>query len=274
MRFDSAKAFPYPVLRPYSDDFTQSAIQSTCDFICTAEGVTLSVHVALSSDEIREAISRDQAQFVVLVSCRATYFRSVTSFSESTVELTINPADIGGEVSVDVYVVATTTFDFESPEINNEFNSARFTYRAGELLAQAEPGMFYFDRELFKPLTSVFDLVKNDSLVGADWRIALDGNHVEISLSAEMKEVIDSARNSKAHKAVLLNSLYYAAVLHVIEKVKSSSEEFKNRKWWEILTKQIHNNGLDIESLESYEIANILLRMPLSLLEKHVFEGA
>ncbi len=51
MKFDRQKAFPYPVLRPYSDDYLNVDFQTSVDFNISKETVGMNVQYAISSDD-------------------------------------------------------------------------------------------------------------------------------------------------------------------------------------------------------------------------------
>ena len=82
MKFDKNKAFPYPVLRPYSDDYNDVEFQATVEFLVSKDKITATVGFAVSSEEIGEEIDKDAAEYVALISCRDTYFQSVLKSKE------------------------------------------------------------------------------------------------------------------------------------------------------------------------------------------------
>jgi hypothetical protein len=89
-----------------------------------------------------------------------------------------------------------------------------------------------------------------------------------------MKEAIDNARNNTSHKAVLLNSLYFSAVVHAIQKLKDFGGDFDEKKWVRVIYRQIHNAGLDLQKVDAYLIAQKLMKHPLGALNHYVFKGS
>lgn len=274
MKFDRNKAFPYPVLRPHCNDYIDGEFQTTVDFQVDNQSVTISVSFNTSSNEILSEVKAGRAAYVAIVSCRDTYLRRI--FKSSAPELTeeLQPGILRGEVRIDTYIVATERINsFSSSDINPEFGADSFSFRPGDVLAQDEPQAYYFDRDLFKPITSVFDLVKNEALSGGEWRVGLDENHVEIEVSAEMKDVIDSARNAKENQVILLNSIYLAAVTFALQRLKESPIDYQDRRWAVVLEGQLHNNGWDLQNTEPYVLAQRLMKYPLTLLKTYIFTG-
>lgn len=272
MKFDKNKAFPYPVLRPYSDDYVDVEFQTTVEFAVSKSKISVNIVYNLSSDELRAAIKNESAKYVSVVSCRDTYFRTVLSSNEGNIASEFDVGSLRGEVRVDPYIVVTTEIaSFKSPDINPEFGQAAFSFSPGDVLAQDETQIFYIDRDLFKPVTSVFDLVKNDALSGGEWQVGLDEDHVRIEVSAQMKESIDNARDDKAKRVILLNSLYFPAVVQALQKLKDGEADDEKR-WVQIIKMQLHNFGWNLATHDAYVLAQRLMKQPLSILDTYVLK--
>ena len=277
MRFDSQKAFPYPVLRPDIDDYASAEFQVTVDVASTNDGkqIEASINVALSANEIRREISKGRAAITIVFACRDTYFRQTITTQSYQFKQVFDSGLFRGEVIIYPFVVILKPItDFKAKGINPEFNKDKFSFDIGEVLAVDEPKVIYIDRELFRPISSIFLLVKQDSLTGFEWRLDVEDDKLKIMLSAEAKEVIDLARNGRRNQAVLLNSLYFAAVIVAIQKLKDDPGTYATLRWAKILQQQCHNAALDVTSKDAYIIAQRLLNTPLRLANQYVFGEA
>lgn len=275
MKFDKNKAFPYPVLRPYSDDYVDVDFQTTVEFILDKNLLAVNIAYALSSADILREISAGNAEYVSIVSCRETYYRKVLTSKEGNIHAEFPSGSFRGEVRVDPYIVVKRSISsFASKDINKEFGGATFAFSSGEILAQDETQVFYVDRDLFKPVTSVFELVKNDSLSGGEWKVGFEEDHVQIEVSSVMKDSIDNARNVKSNQVILLNSIYFAAVVQSLQRLKDSGGDFENKKWAEVIRRQVHNFGWDLNVTEPYILAQRLMKYPLALFGTYVFNGS
>jgi hypothetical protein len=274
MRFDHHKAFPYPVLRPDVDDYLNAEFQVSVDMDGSKDNkkIEAKVAVALSSDEIKKEIQKGNAGVSVIFSCRETYFREAVTTPKFEFKKTFNSSSFKGEVIIYPFVVALRPIPkFAAKGINKEFRKDSFSFAVGEVLAADEPKVIYIDRDLFKPVSSILQLVKHDVLKGFEWRIRYDEEKLQILLSDEAKQVIDNARNTKRNQAVLLNSLYFAAIIEAIQKLKEEPNLAEERRWARVIQQQCHNAALDLVKHESYIIAQQLLRLPLNLLNQYVF---
>ena len=274
MDFDKNKTFPYPVLRPYSDDYKEVEFQATIQAVVDGSTVDLSCSYLTSCTELVDEIKKSTAVYCSVVSCRDTYFRQAITSKAEFVTASFDATNLRGEVRIESYVVCVKKISsFTSPDINKEFGKAAFTFVPGQVLAQDETAVIYIDRDLFKPLTSVFDLVKSDTVGVNEWKVALDDDHVQIQVSPTMKEAIDDARNSTSSKAILLNSLYSAAVTEALHKLKEAPDDFSQTKWGIVLARQLAHNNVDITTTEPYIAAQTLMRHPLGVLRAYVFQG-
>src|SRR5258708_6757058 len=187
MRFDHHKAFPYPVLRPDVDDYLDAEFQVAIDVEGGKDNkkIEARVAVALSSKEIRKEIEKGTAAISIIFSCRDTYFREAFTTRKFEFKKTFDSGAFRGEVIIYPFVVALKPIGkFSAKSINREFRKDTFSFATGEVLAADEPKVIYIDRELFKPVSSILQLVKNDSLSGFDWRLRFDDNQRQIILSA------------------------------------------------------------------------------------------
>lgn len=274
MKFDRNKAFPYPVLRPYSDDYIDVEFQATAEFEITATSVDVHIQYALSSPEIAEQIETGNASYVAVVSCRDTYYRKVVASQEPKLDISFDPGILRGEVAVDSYVVVIREIkDFTSPDINPEFGKAGFAFTPGDVLAQDETQISYIDRDLFRPVTSVFDLVQNERLEGGAWQLNLDEDHVRIEISPSMKEVIDDARNDTSKRVILLNALYFPAVTQALQELKSSKGAYQDKRWAAVMEQKLHHAHCSLDQHEPYVLAQRLMKHPLQVLENYVLKG-
>ena len=275
MKFDRNKTFPYPVLRPFSDDYIDVEFQTNVDFSSNEGVVTSDISYRVSSSELVDQIKSGNAKFVSIVSCRETYFREVITSDAKQVVKNFDVGNLRGEVKVDSYIIAIKKIpSFSSPDINPEFGRDSFAFTPGDVLAQDETAVFYIDRDLFKPVTSVFDLVKNPEYSEGEWRISLDDDHIQIVVSAAMKESIDNARNNTTMKVILLNSIYFSAAVHAIQRLKEFGSDYEEKKWGRVFYRQIHNNGLDLATGDAYILAQKLMKHPLKVLNAYVLKGA
>ena len=250
MKYDEYKAFPYPVLRPNSDDYLDCDFQTTVNFLTEKQTILVDVSFAISSPEILEQVELGNAEFVAMVSCRDTYFQHMIRTNERKTQASFAMGDLKGAVVVNPYVIVKTQIqNYTSPDINPEFGAEAFTFKEGDVLVQDEPYLVYFDQESFKPITSLFDFVHRDNQPDGEWSIDFDSDHIQIVLSKKTKETIDNARASNfKNKVILMNSIYFSAVMQAVLKIQHPDKAYEDKKWAKVFEKNAHNKNCNLES--------------------------
>ena len=274
MKYDEYKAFPYPVLRPNSDDYLDCDFQTTVNFSTEKQTILVDVSFAISSPEILEQVELGNAEFVAMVSCRDTYFQYMIRTNERKTQASFAMGDLKGAVVVNPYVIVKTQIqNYTSPDINPEFGAEAFTFKEGDVLAQDEPYLVYFDQESFKPITSLFDFVHRDNQPDGEWSIDFDSDHIQIVLSKKTKETIDNARASNfKNKVILMNSIYFSAVMQAVQKIQHPDKAYEDKKWAKVFEKNAHNKNCNLENDDAYMIAQTLLQHPLKRMNEYVFK--
>jgi hypothetical protein len=102
MQFDQQRAFPYPVLRPDVNDYTDGDFQVTPDIqpIDSNLGIIANFECALSVAAISNEIARGSASFAIVVSCRETYYRKVLFGQQNSIQHRFDGGSLRGEVQI------------------------------------------------------------------------------------------------------------------------------------------------------------------------------
>jgi len=275
MKFDHQKAFPYPELRADIDDYTDGEFQVHVDILPKPKQIIAEAHISLSVKEILREIEKGRARIALIFSCRETYFREAVLSDKLNFKHTFhNPGNFKGEVVIYPFVVARQEIKkFSCPDINPEFKADDFSFELGEVLAAHEPQVFYFEREMFRPISSFVEIVKGKAEKGYEWKLLLSGDKITIELSAEAKAFIDNYRNSTSNQSVLLNSLYFSAIAGAVQRLKDDKDECSDLRWAKLITQQCHNANLDPHTTDAYQIVQRLMQNPLALLAAHAKEA-
>jgi hypothetical protein len=119
----------------------------------------------------------------------------------------------------------------------------------------------------------VFDLVRDDSLSNGEWLVGLESDRVQIKVSASMNQSICQARGDRKNAVVLINSLYFSAVIHLLQRLSAGDGAYEGKRWATIVNRKIHNEGWDLKSTDPYIMAQRLMKYPLEMLDSKVFKG-
>lgn len=273
MQFDLLRAFPYPVLRPGSSDYVDSAVQTVVDFTQSDDNLEITAEAVISVgvDELRELIEAEKAQYAVVFACRDTYFRRSILSNEARLVERFAAGALRGDVLIYPYVVATEKIeDFSCRWINPEFGSGPFGFPSGAVLVADEPQRRYIDRDTFQPISSCFDLVARENIPSNEWQIDTSGDKVRIVVSIGLKQRIDNARNSKQNRAILINSIYFAAVVQCLA-LLSKDEDVGEQRWAKVFRERLADQHLDLDSHAATWLAQQLMRHPFTIVDRYFF---
>ena len=271
MKYDKNKCFPYPVLRPDCDDFSDGDFQCIEDFEISDGSFNFTIEYNLSSEIIRKLIEENYAQYVCIISCRDTYYSTSISSNEPHSTVVLDPTIFYGEVAVNKYIQIIRDVKFKTNEINKDFGEGPYIYRKYDIIAQDEPTIYFFDREFFKPLTSIVDISIDEKLEYGNWTVDIEQHHINIKLNRQMKEKIDNARHNRNNQIILLNSLYLSAVSRAIYALQDENNALSDYRWAQVVHTKLVTKKLDIND-DPIVLASKLMDSPLQLLADIVFK--
>ena len=144
---------------------------------------------------------------------------------------------------------------------------------AGDIIAVDSGNQFFVDKEYFKPLQSIFELVLNPKLESGEWEIYSDQDKLQINVAQNIFDLENDLRQNLAGKSVLLNSIWFAAVMHAVQLLKDNQAIANEYRWADVVHAKINLLGINLDRDDAYKIATKLLNHPLVGLETLFSEG-
>lgn len=242
------KALPYPVLGR-SDDFTDSAFQTTVDFEKRAEGevesITLRYGFLLSSDEVSGLISSGYAAYALDVSCTETLYRKVHFCSSTFGEIDFGPGELYGRVTIEPMVVIRRPVDkFEASDLHYEYQGTQFELKPGDTIAIDETitRFIEFDKLRFESLVRV---QTSDDIPPDTYRFELEADTITIMLGQNFRYVWDIYREERDKAPFLAMSVIKDCVLAALYSL-SHNEGDDQYKWARALNIKLTSSGIKI----------------------------
>jgi hypothetical protein len=224
--------------------------------------------------EIKDAILSRDLSLVI------SFFCPKTLYSESFITQDLNgrrPIDmrnIKGDLNIDVEVIVnSSTFDLKSSKFNLEFSllSESFLLKRGDLVAQGWPEKLFIEREVFQSVISLFKWAPNDEMIDGEWSLLAKNDSVQIVANPKQIRHLTTAQLSKDGRAVLLNSIFLPAMVHLISTV-IANEYDDTALWFKVLEQKLQATGDVItESSDPIALAQKLLKYPLATLNETLF---
>lgn len=262
------KALPYPVLGR-SDDFVESAFQTTVDFdkqtIDDIDHVRLRYDFRLSNEEISGLISSGSASYAIDISCTDTLYRQVLFCPEGFGELTFLPGELYGKVTLEPMVIITKTVsNFSAKDLNPEYRGIQFKLEAGDTIAIDETitRFIEFDKLRFESLVRI---QTSDDVPSEIYRFELDTNIITILMGRNFRAVWDIYREERDKAPFLAMSVYKDCILAALHSLSHNDGE-DQFKWARALEVKLSAMGIRVNREAEIDELNVIAQQLVSKL--------
>lgn len=271
MKLDTSASWGYPVLRSDNDDYVNCEFQS--ELVLRAnpdvmDSIEIDYAIELSVPELKNLIHNKEAQFVLYVHCRNTWYDEAFILPSQTGLIEIKKDLIEGDTNFWTLILANEHIrGFHSKKFNQEYQGITFEILPQQILGIAAPETQFISRDFFKSVTSLFDYSINNNIPEGQWRVNLDDNRISIVANNAQIGYFRSAENTDISKAVLLNGIFLPAIQYCVSELLASPEGYEDYRWARIFKAKMQEIP---EKSNPLSIAQHLLHNPTSWLNKHM----
>ena len=249
MRFDSAKGWPHPVLRPpeYGDDYPNAEFEVEIDCRRDRGGIAveMTVEFALSDPDLLKMVEDDAAEYVVLVKSTKTHFRQEFR-SKGTLVSADFKGQLSGRVEISSFLICIQRqTKFKAEGWHSDFAGRTFDFEPGAVLAEDKPKEYWIDAADEAPIGAIFEHRPGARQEG-EWECNLDGDRVQILLSDIDSNRFQLAReraNNTPDAQYLMNGLYLPVLIHVLSAADGNSEAYEEYRWFDSLNSRLEAVG-------------------------------
>ena len=272
MRYNNQISFPYPCLREITDDFIKGKFSVTYEPTIPPKQniVKFKVVYNLTNDDILDLVKEGSAKFVTIFTSTATFNQISFSTRDSIHSFDLDATEFRDKVRIESFVVVNNDIeDFESDTLNDDYSKMQINFSRGDVIAQNIPENCNISRNALKHVSSCFKYHYDEKLEKGDFKIQLEEDDITILFSSIHLEAYTQSQNNPAMKGLFLNSMYYPVLIHVIERLQSEEASgFTGLKWYDVVTGNITNIGMNLNTDSAYEIATALLKRPFNKLSE------
>ena len=271
------KEFPNPVLGEGQEDYkkgntfhliidqarikqTRSEIQIPCQYNLVCPG-------------LETYIAHGDACTFLQITCTSTNYSSIRILrpEEKDAVISIPTADISREVKFTALIVAARNIEnFFCKEFNPDyFGSSTFKLRKGDILAYDELLLPIDDTELDKPISSIFDVCKNNELSEDDSDIVPDfySDKIKINLNPKLFDAYHmiATQNRGQFDRLASAVIVFPVLVEAITFIQNDLMEddlIRNYRWYGAIIQKSKTLGIKIEErdLSAVSIASLLLK--------------
>ena len=273
MRFDPAKAWPHPVLRPRScgDDYPSAEFEVEIEVkrIRGSTAIEVDTEFALSDPTLQELVERGGAQYMLLVKASKTHCRRLLRSTASRFTVSFSAGELSGRVEFLPFLCCTCDLAaFRADGWHEALAGRTFDIPSGAVLAQDIPHEYWIDTADEMPLSSIFGLKSSSRVTNGLWKCQLEDDRVWIVMSEPDKaryEVARSLVNGKQEAQYLMNALYLPAIMWVLTEVDKDHGEYGHCRWFSSLDHRLEAVGckpLGAEAVDRLVDAQKILELP------------
>lgn len=275
MKFDPAKAWPYPVLHPraYGDDYPRAEFEVEIAVNRTqgTRNVEVTANFELSDPDLLGLVEKGAARYVLLIRATKTRFRELLESEKPRIDERFSGGELSGRVEVVPLLVCTRRLtNFKASGWHSDFAERTFDIETGSVLAEDSPKEYWIDTMDESSIGSIFEHVESKDVNDGLWECRLEGDRVKIAMSISDSRRYKVAReraNGQPDGQYLMNGLYLVALIHVLSMADQQNDEYSEYRWFASLDKRLEDVGcqpLGSESADRVVDAQKLLDLPFA----------
>ena len=236
--------FTYPVLSNYNDDFVnvKFVAGTTGELNKTAKKSTIKTYVEIEDKNINDLIDKKQAEIIVKVYCSTTKFRNVYVINRGNDQIEINNRDINKNVEINTFIISKENIKkYYSDNFNSDYKEAEFEIEKGSILAIGKEENIFFEKDI-DDLTKIESIIKVRDIKEENTPMSVDFDGENITNNLSTTEYNRYCTYSEYCISIVNSMIILPALMHVLnylidENVDSS--EYKDKKWYRVLSKKI-----------------------------------
>lgn len=275
MKWEETKSWPYPVLRPNSEDYEKAAFEVTVELARLPEttAVEVDAEFALGDTDLLGLVERGAAEYLLLVRCSTTHFRDEFRSREPHIRQRFENGMLAGRVEFAPFVVASDDLHgFRAKRWHSDYADIEPRFDAGSVLAADRPSTYWIDTADEEPVTSMFRLTRGNVPAG-QWRCRPQEEYIALELCDRDLELLNDARSrvgKSSELAYLINGVYLPALIWLLCEADAGDDDgdFADMRWYSALESALERNqckplgAKDVNRADRAVDAQVLLENP------------
>ena len=265
-----ARAFPYPVLGPNPDDFTEGAVR-LADATATAapERYSLRFRFEVSHSSIAGMIATGDASPAVVVECRQNLYRRRHAVQLGLNEMEIPADELRGQVQVTPLISAVRDLENYRPgSLNADYNGVEIRVPRHGVLAYGANLEFIAEprADRLRKISSIMRVVQTDD--AGMWMTVKDNGHrIHVEVSPEQFRLYQSVAASRQGSSILASMLVLPVLVDVFHRIKSGEQEgLEDFRWFQVIRVRLREiaQPVDAPDFDPMKAAQALLDSPFA----------
>jgi hypothetical protein len=275
----NGRSYPYPVLGiddnfigDENKDIFKPELVVSSDF----RKIKLDILYQLKNEELLKLIYANDAIFCTQLYCRSTMFRQSFLSSKQKDVIEIKSNQLRDEVEVDFFICALVEIKtYKNSKFNSVFDGMSFDIEKGDLLGYGGSTTFFANKtpEELKSISS-FMSIDTENKTEVPMYNDYDGDKITIILSQEDYEIYQSIKKESLLTSTLHSGVVLPALAEAIRFISTTDgDEYKTRKWHELLTNLIEKHPTDDPLQSAQKILDLPVNRSFSSLYNNLIKS-
>jgi hypothetical protein len=268
--------FAHPVLWANTGDYRNAEFSATglevVERLDTGE-VRINCTLTLNQPELRQLVDKGDAKTGLFITCLETYCNELHPIPVSGGPVRLPEGRLKGRVVLRPILWATrSATGFTSCALHEEYGTSAIGFPEGAVLGLGDESVINVGREKLAPLESIFQLSRSNTVAPDQIAVQMEGEKVNIMARDATYTKIYALRGTVSGRALLLNSIYLPAVMHVLASLKESTSIYEGKRWHRIFTARLDHLGLGVDG-DALDGAQKLLDSPFRQVNTEATQG-
>lgn len=273
------KFYGYPVLTPYSDDYT-GAFTAQVNVLIDQEKNVLRFKVItdILNEDLLGLIESKEASFCIHLEESKTCFRKALLFNEKSFEFTLDYALVKDAIEVNTFIITNTAIDNFSPQkIHTFYEGVTINYGPHQIIGATLTETIQVTKKSdeIKDASSIFAIISDKEAKDKIVKVELTEERIVIKLESEdfllYGRLLRQNELKNRHKDILLSNIVMPVIIDVFQQIRESEEGIYDDKIWyrsieaALLEKNISfNDEIRDRNFNAYLLAQIIFEDILS----------
>lgn len=268
-----SRAFPYPVLGPESDDFTQGSLRLADSSAQAApERYTIQFRFEVTHPDIEAMIADGSASPAVVIECRQNLHRVRHPVQPGVNTIEIRADELRGEVHVTPVISAARELSAYRPRfLNTDYEGVPLRVPRHGLLAYG-PNLEFIAEPRADRLRRISSIMRVVPVDGGQrvMHVNPDGQRIRVEVSREMFNLYQNVAACREASAVLASMLVLPVLVEVFHRLKREGpdgwEDREAQRWFQVVRARLIEvrHQLEAPEFEPMEAAQALLDSPFA----------
>lgn len=268
MKFRNDMLFAHPVLSDFSDDYVEANFTSGFSIEVDDRNLTIHSTIVFTCDDLVALIDEGVAGCGYYLACPRTYQNRLVEVPLGEAS-TMFDADLffGRCLIRAVLWSKSAKANWKCSRLHSEYKGV-VDIPGASILAFGPEFRFTVDRERLRPFESIFLLAPDDRKKPGEIGVDAEESKITIYVHPHTKSSIEDIRGPTEGRAVLLNAVYFPAIVEILSRLQDDEGQYQDKTWFRIFTAKCDAAGVDYQAGSAFENAQKLLNFPFQRIEE------